>query len=151
MPTPEDAERRQVEHREELRWDAMLCAFIRRVMQRRGIDPDSAPALCEYEAEAKHKAERVGFVDTPELQAGDAAFRASHPEEDGPDEEGDPREWLMAELNRIAERFKDGSSPDFARCSMSQLWAWAMVQARLARTGAGAGNSPPPAGEESAV
>ena len=97
-------------------------------MVRRGIDPEAAPALLKYEAEAKREAELVGFVDTPELRAADTAFRAAHPEEDDLDHEGDPREWVRAELNRIAARFRDGSSPDFAHCSMSQLWAWALAQ-----------------------
>jgi hypothetical protein len=142
MPPPAQAEGRAVERREELRWQAMLCAFIRRAMERRGIDPAEAAMLCAYEASF------AGFIDTPELQAADAAFRAAHPDDDGETEKEDPREWLLAELDRIAERFIDGSSPDFAICSMSQLWAWAMVQARLARADPAAEN-PAAAGEGS--
>ena len=129
LPSLGDAERRAVERREELRWDAKLCALIRAAMERRGVDPNSAPALLKYDA--KHQAEVVAFVDTPELRAADAAFRAGHPEEREPDEEGDPREWLLSELNRIAQRFLDGSLPDVTRCSMSELWAWAIAQCRL--------------------
>lgn len=114
-------------------------------MERRGIDPEGAPALRAYEEK-----EVAGFIDTPELKAADEAFRAAHPEDaDGErDSEGDPREWVRTELERIAARFTDGSSPDFARRSMSQLWAWAIAQARLTR--AGRENPPPLAGEGSA-
>jgi hypothetical protein len=146
MPPPDDAERRAVERREELRWDAKLCAFIRAAMERRGIDPASATALRAYEEK-----EVAGFIDTPELKAADEAFRTAHPEdadgEQGP--EGDPREWVRTELKRIASRFTDGSSPDFACCSMSQLWGWAIAQARLAR--ADREDPPPQAGEGSAA
>ena len=150
IPTPDEAKRQEVERREGIRWRAMLCAFIRAAMERRGIDPDSAPALYRYEAETKHKAERIGFVDMLELQAADAAFRAAHPKADHSGAEG-PREWLMVKLDGIAGHFVDGSWPDFACCSLPELWAWAMLQARLARTSAAAENPPAQAGEGSAA
>ena len=68
-PTREHAQRRQVERRERIRWRAMVCGSIREAMERRGIDPDGAPALWAYEAETRQKAERVGFVDAPEFQS----------------------------------------------------------------------------------
>ena len=57
MPPPGQAEKRAVERREGLRWNAKLCACIRRTMVRRGIDPEAAPALLKYEAEARREAE----------------------------------------------------------------------------------------------
>ena len=126
MPPPDDAERRKIDRRDELRFYAMLCAVIRRAMERRGIDPTGAAALRELEAGV------AGFVDTPELQAADKAFRATHPENEAEGiDEDDPRAEVAAELNRIASRFMDGSSPDFARCSLSELWAWAIAPGRL--------------------
>ena len=142
-PTQGEAERQEVERRERIRWRAMLCAFIRDAMERRGIDRDGAPALCAYEAETRHKAERVAFVDTPEFQIADVAFRAAHPRTDYPDAEG-PRKWALAKLDRLTEAFLDGSSPDFARCSIPELWAWAIAQNAL-----GAAENLPPAGEGS--
>src|SRR5436305_1247653 len=37
LPSPDEAERREIEERVSLRFDAKLCAVIRAVMQRRGI------------------------------------------------------------------------------------------------------------------
>ena len=127
LPSPDDAERREVERRFDLRFDAMLCAVIRAAMERQGLDPGQAPALREVEASVE------GFADTPELRAADEAFRAAHPDDDDDEENegGDPREELIAELYRLARRFIDGSSPDFARCSLSELWAWTIAQRRL--------------------
>jgi hypothetical protein len=139
MPPPDEAERREVDCRSMLRFDAVLCAVIRRAMERRGIDPARAAALREYEANV------ADFVDTPELQAADAAFCAAHrDDEDEEIGEEDPRAELMAMLNRIARRFMDGSSPDFARCSFSELLAWAIAQDRLNREAARASSPAPP-------
>ena len=75
----------------------------------------------------------------------DAAFRAAHPRADDPDAEG-PRKWVVAKLDRLTEAFLDGSSPDFARCSIPELWAWAIAQNALR-----AAENGPQAGEESAA
>lgn len=143
MPRPDEAERREVDRRCMLRFDATLCAVMRRAMERSGIDPACATALRELEARL------AGFIDTPKLQAADKAFRATHPKDEEEGIDDDPRAELMAKLNRIAQHFMDGSSPDFARCSMSELWAWAIAQARLA--GADRENPRPQAGEGSAA
>jgi hypothetical protein len=127
LPSPDEAERREVEGRVSLRFDAKLCAVIRAAMQSRGIDPAGATALREWEVRV------AGFLDSPELQAADEAFRGAHPEDEDETEGEDPREELLAELNRIAQRFMDRSSPDFADCSFSELLAWAMAQQRLAK------------------
>jgi hypothetical protein len=122
----DDAEEAAVDRRSTLRLYAKLAAYVRAAMMRAGIDPGSAAALRDIEAEC------ANFVDTPELQTADAAFEMAHPD---PDEwgEDDPREALQADLDRIIEReFADGSLPDFARASFSELWAWAILQDRHA-------------------
>jgi hypothetical protein len=118
------AESEAVDRRSTLRLFAELSAYVRAAMLRAGIDPNSAASLCRLEAEC------ADFADTPELQAADAAFEAAHPRPC--QDEEDPREWLQAEVNRIIERqFADGSLPDFAGASFSELWAWAILRARL--------------------
>jgi hypothetical protein len=118
------AESEAVDRRSTLRLFAELSAYVRAAMLRAGIDPNSAASLCRLEAEC------AGFADTAELQAADAAFEAAHPHPCHDEE--DPREWLQAEVNRIIGRqFADGSLPDFARASFSELWAWTILQARL--------------------
>jgi hypothetical protein len=118
------AESEAVDRRSTLRVYAELGAYVRAAMLRAGIDPSSAASLCWLEAEC------AGFADTPELQAADAAFEFAHPSPC--QDEDDPREWLQAEVNRIIERqFADGSLPDFAGASFSELWAWAILQSRL--------------------
>ncbi|HEX3535471.1 MAG TPA: hypothetical protein VHU15_01770, partial [Stellaceae bacterium] len=72
-----------------------------------GVDPASSPTLCEHEAAL------ADFVDTPELQRADAAFRAARDQRE--DAQGDDvREKLMAKLDLIGRHFADGSLPDFA-------------------------------------
>jgi hypothetical protein len=123
------AEHEAVDRRSTQRVFAKLTAYVRAAMLRAGIAPRSAASLCRLEAECG------GFVDTPELQAADAAFEAAHP--DPCQDEEDPHEWLQAKVNRIIERqFADGSLPDLARASFSELWAWAILQERLARKAA---------------
>jgi hypothetical protein len=118
------AESEAVDRRSTLRLFAELSAYVRAAMLRAGIDPNSAASLCRLEAKC------ADFADTPELQAADAAFEAAHPSPC--QDEEDPRGWLQAEVNRIIERqFADGSLPDFARASFSELWAWAILQAWL--------------------
>src|SRR5437588_3992434 len=111
LPSPDEAERREVEGRVSLRFDAKLCAVIRAAMLRRGIDPAGATALREWEARV------AGFLDSPELQAADEAFRGAHPEDEAEEETGreDRREELTGGLTRIAQPFRDRSSPASAR------------------------------------
>src|SRR5437870_2974210 len=78
------------------RLDALLCAYIRDAIVRAGIDPACAWGLREIEARLAE------FVDTPELQAADAAFKAA-------DEEpfcwAGPRDQLQTKLDRIGQYF----------------------------------------------
>ena len=114
-----DTERQKVVHRNMLRLDALLCAYIRDAIVRAGIDPACAWGLRQIEARVAE------FVDTLELQAADAAFKAA---EEKPFRSEGPRDQLQAKLDLIGQHFADGSLPDFAHASFMELWAWAMVQ-----------------------
>ena len=115
-----DTERQKVVHRNMLRLDALLCAYIRDAIVRAGIDPACAWGLRQIEARVAE------FVDTLELQAADAAFKAA---DEGPFCWAGPRDQLQTKLDRIGQHFLDGSLPDFAHAPFMELWAWAMVQA----------------------
>lgn len=102
-----------------LRFEAMACEAVREAMQRAGVDPSCATALQEAEARV------AAFIDTPELQAADAAFRAAEKAASGPDPD-DPSEELIAELGRFQRRFAEtGKLPDFRSASLMVLLAWA--------------------------
>jgi hypothetical protein len=136
----DDAEAAEVGRRNMLRLDAKLCAFIRKAMLRAGIDPACSRALRDIEERL------VEFVDTPELQRADAAFKTAREREEDEDKvyDDDPREELIAELNRIGRHYQDESLPDFARASFMTVLAWAMVQDRVAGAEAEAEENPSP-------
>ncbi len=117
----DEAERRAFDERCELTLEAVMCGDVRTAMERRGIDPGSARALRQAEARV------AKFVDSPELEAADAAWLAAHQEDQPPDEE-DPFDWLADELWRIGERYLDGSQPDFRYAELMDLWAWSLIQ-----------------------
>ena len=118
------AEDEAVDRRCDLRLEECMCKDIRAAMERRGIDPASAWALRNAEANV------AAFRDSPELQAADEAYLAAHREEEPPEEQ-DPFESLADELYQIGERYLDGSQPDFRFGELMDLWAWALVQYRL--------------------
>jgi hypothetical protein len=114
----DDTEAREAQHRNMLRFYAVLCGIVRDAMLRAGVDPASARALCEHEARL------AGFVDTPELQRADAELRAA--QDRWKDGQGEAvREMLLARLDNIGRHFANGSLPDFARDPFMVLFAWA--------------------------
>jgi hypothetical protein len=121
--TRDEVDSHQVDRRCKLRFEAMLCADVRAAMKWRGIDPAASRVLLNAEARV------AGFVDSPELQAADQAFRAAHREvpQDGSDL------WQRAEegLERAGRHYLDGSLPVFLVAPLIELWAWALVQPRL--------------------
>jgi hypothetical protein len=120
----DEAERRAVDERCDLTLEAVMCGDVRTAMGRCGIDPGSAWALRQTEARV------AKLVDSPKLQAADAAWLEAHQEDQPPDEE-DPFEWLADELWRIGQRYLDGSLPDFRFDPLIELWAWSLIQYRL--------------------
>jgi len=92
-------------------------------MERRGIDPAYSRVLLKAEARV------AGFVDSPELQAADQAFRAAHREE--PQDGSDPSQALEAGLERVGGHYLDGSLPIFLFAPLIELWAWSHIQYRL--------------------
>jgi len=117
------ADSHQVDRRCTLRFEAMLCADIRAAMEWRGIDPAASRVLRNAEARV------AGFVDSPELQAADQAFRAAHREQ--PQDGRDPWQRVEDGLERAGRHYLDGSLPAFLVASLTELWAWALVQPRL--------------------
>ena len=117
----DSAARDAAEERELLRFHADACRLVRDAMLRAGADPGIAWALREFEAKV------AGFADSPELQRADTALLAEEDEaEANLGAEEDPCEALVADLDRVAAGFADGSMPDFAQSSMAVLLAWAM-------------------------
>ena len=123
IATRDAVDSHQVDRRCKLRFEAMLCADIRAAMEWRGIDPAASRVLRNAEARV------VGFVDSPELQAADHAFRAAHREE--PQDGRDPWQRVEDGLERAGRHYLDGSLPAFLVASLIELWAWALVQPRL--------------------
>ena len=109
----------EVCERGRLRFYAVACRLVREAMLRAGVDPACAPALREREAEV------AGFVDTPELQAADEAFRAAEQRQMPPAGE-DPRERLIAKLDGIGQHYAEtGTLPDFQWAPFTTLLGWA--------------------------
>jgi hypothetical protein len=115
------AEKKAVERRCDLILEALMSGDIRTAMERRGIDPGSARVLRQTEARL------AKLVDSPELEAADAAWLEAHREAESPDKE-DPIDWLADELSRIGQRYLDGSQPDFRFAPLMDLWAWSLIQ-----------------------
>jgi hypothetical protein len=106
------------------RFEPGVCARIRMAMEWRGIDPASSLALLDTEARV------VRFVDTPELQAADAAALTVNRER-ALAMGDDPWSELSDEVDRLEQGYLDGSRPDFADASLMEFWAWALIQPRL--------------------
>jgi hypothetical protein len=93
-------------------------------MEWRGIDPASSLALFDTEARVAR------FVDTPELQAADAAALTVNRER-ALAAGDDPWSELSDAVHRLEQGYLDASRPDFADASLIQVWAWALIQPRL--------------------
>jgi hypothetical protein len=123
IATRAEAERHEVDQRFTLRFLAGVCGDIRAAMERRGIDAAASRVLHNAEARVAE------FVDSPELQAADYAFRAAHREE--PDDGSDPWQVLQDGLERVGGHYLDGSLPIFLVAPLIELWAWSLIQYRL--------------------
>jgi hypothetical protein len=116
--------------RRELRWTANACAMIREMAEAGGIDPAAIGILRVGEHAA---ATLRGFADSPRLaladeKAGkidDEAWIACHPGEP------DPHEAMAAELERMAERYADGSAPE-PDGAIGEWLAWAGLRQQAA-------------------
>ena len=119
----DEADEDAVDRRFKLRFEAGVCTDIRAAMEWRGIDPAASRVLLNAEARV------AGFVDSPELQAADYAFRAVHREE--ADDGSDPWQELEEDLERVGRHYLDGSLPIFLVAPLIELWAWSLIQYRL--------------------
>ena len=126
-----DSEWEAVRERHHLRWQAKTCAFIRLVMERAGIDPAGSRPFRDIEAGV------LKFHDTPALRARDGEFTAARKSDRPALIRGEePRQWLIHELNRLGEPYRDGQVPDFAQCSFMELLAWTIARDRLDKASA---------------
>lgn len=109
----------------EYRFIAAMCAEIYDAQLAAGLDPGTAP-VWSYGDWCARTLRCLG--DTPELRradeastaAADAAWASRHPGEP------DPREELIAELDRIGRRYADGGTPD-PEASIIEWYAWASM------------------------
>jgi hypothetical protein len=115
------AEKKAVERRCDLAFEAAMYGDIRAAMERRGIDPRSAWVLRRIEPRL------ANLPASPELETADPAWLKAH----RPPDDEDPLEWLADELWRIGQRYLDGSQPDFRFDPLIELWAWSHIQYRL--------------------
>jgi hypothetical protein len=120
----DETEDEAFDERCERRFEAVVCAHIRAVMQWRGIDPASSRALRAAEARV------AAFVDSPELDAADEAVLAVEREAARAKGE-DPWAELSDAVDRLGRHYLDGSRPNFDFFSLIDVWAWALTQDRL--------------------
>jgi hypothetical protein len=128
----DDSEWEAVRERRHLRRQANTCAFIRLVMERTGIDPAGSRPFRDIEAGV------LEFLDTPALRARDGEIAAARQSDRPALIRGEePRQWLIDELNRLGEPYRDGQVPDLAQCSFMELLAWAIARDGLDKASAG--------------
>ena len=125
--------------RRQLRWTANTCAMIREMAEAAGIDPAEIGVLRLGERAA---ATLRGFADSPRRvladeeagKADDQAWIACHPGEP------DSSEAMAAELERMAERYADGSAPE-PDAAIGEWLVWAALRQP---TAAEDSETPPP-------
>lgn len=114
-----------VHERIRLQATAKVHAAIRARLVRSGIDPACAQALHHGEAEA---AELARLGEKPGLPGDREQFDTSGG--------GGLADVFFAKIGDMAGRYRDGSTPDFARASPAELFAWCLARpAEEPRTG----------------
>lgn len=107
------ADRHAADHRQSLRTCVKIHSLIRERLIAMGIDPTLAVALRRGEEAA---AELAAIPDTPQLQIADQAISSSSGDGSG-----------RVKILNMAERYRDGSRPDFANASMIELFAFVIA------------------------
>jgi hypothetical protein len=121
-------------HRQTLRMRATIYEFIRERFLLMGLDPALAVRLRDGEEAA---AELPAIPDSEALRTADEAL--THSDLDDYDED-EVRSSVMAKIQRMADIISDdiihkGVQPNFAKASVSELWAFCVAMEDLARGG----------------
>jgi hypothetical protein len=90
-----------------------------------GLDPALAVMLRTGEDSA---AELAAIPDSDALRTADEAITRTHRENNS-----EVRASFEAEIERRAERYLDGSQPDFAKASVMELFTFCVAIEKLAR------------------
>ena len=116
--TADAAERSSAAIRRRHIWraEATIGAVIRSALTRAGIDAAQATRLCVADQAAAALAE---ISDTPEVQRVDGGSPA---QDRG---RGDP---FKAKILALARGFAGGPTPDLAKASFAELYAWSLTQ-----------------------
>ena len=119
-------------HRQTLRMRATIYEFIWERFLLMGLDPALAVRLSDGEEAA---AELAAIPDSEALRTADEAL--THSDLDDYDED-EVRSSVMAKIQRMADIIADdiihkGVQPNFAKASVSELWAFCVAMEDLAR------------------
>ena len=112
-------------YRNDLRACVMVCNLIRERFLLMGLDPALAVMLRTGEDSA---AELAAIPDSDALRTADEAITRTHRENNS-----EVRASFEAEIERRAERYPDGSQPDFAKASVMELFTFCVAIETLAR------------------
>ena len=111
-------------HRNNLRCRVKVCNLIRERFLLMGLDPALAERLRIGEEAA---AELAAISDSDTLQTADEAITRTHQENDS---EAGPS--FKAKIERMAEKYLDGSQPDLAKAPVVELLAFCVAIEKLA-------------------
>jgi hypothetical protein len=89
-----------------------------------GLDPELAVILRIGEEAA---AQLAAVPDSDALRTADEAITRTHQENNS-----ETKAWFKAEIERMAEKYLDGSQPDFAKASVAELLAFCVAIEKLA-------------------